>query len=236
MRGYSYQIKENYENYAAARVEGVNASYKDLAEVCGRIRELPAERAVFLLEKFETGELPVLYKSHNTKLGHRREVGGQKGRYPKKAAGIVLKVLRSALANAQSKGLVEPYILVHASANKKNIYPRMSSKGRRNRSNYETSRVEIILREKEIVKKIAPKKVEVQAPTQNVRSTVPSPQVESKVEKQLEKPIEKAEKPIENAEEKVERKKSAQTVRSTLPTTVRSTGPSTKKNAKEVKA
>jgi len=223
MKGYSYQIKENYENYAAARVEGVDASYKDLAEVCGRIRELPAERAVFLLEKFETGELPVLYKSHNTKLGHRRELGGKKGRYPKKAAGIVLKVLRSAFANAQSKGLVEPYILVHASANKKNIFPRMASKGRRNRSNYETSRIEIILREKDIVKKTAPKKVEALAQAVP-KSEAPAPKVESKlVEKQIEKPVEKSigksVTDVEETKEKVERKKSAP-----------------KKNAKEVKA
>lgn len=211
MKGYSYQIKENYESYAAARVEGVDASYKDLTEVCGRIRELPVERAVFLLEKFETGELPVLYKSHNKRLGHRRELGGKKGRYPKKAAGLVLKVLRSALANAQSKGLIEPYILVHASANKKNIYPRMSSKGRRNTSNYETARIEIILREKDIVKKEkVPKKLEVSAQAQV--AIPPKSEVQKEEGKPVEKQVEKAiERSVENVEERerIERKKSA---------------------------
>ncbi len=211
MKGYSYQIKENYESYAAARVEGVDASYKDLTEVCGRIRELPVERAVFLLEKFETGELPVLYKSHNKRLGHRRELGGKKGRYPKKAAGLVLKVLRSALANAQSKGLIEPYILVHASANKKNIYPRMSSKGRRNTSNYETARIEIILREKDIVKKEkVQKKIEIQAPAKV--AIPPKSEVQKEEGKPVEKQVEKAiERSVENVEERerIERKKSA---------------------------
>ena len=86
MKSYSYQINENPESYATARVEDVNASYKDLAEVCGRIRNLKVERALELLGEFEKGTIPVLYKSYSRHLGHRRELGGRKGRYPKKAA------------------------------------------------------------------------------------------------------------------------------------------------------
>ncbi len=153
MKSYSYTIKENKESYAAARIEGVDASFKDLAQVCGRVRTLHTERAMDLLEGFSLGELPVLYKSHNKRLGHRKELGGQKGRYPKKAARIVFKLLQSAIANATLKGMIEPYVIVHVAANKKRNYPRSVPKGRRGRSDYETARVEIVIREKEIVKK-----------------------------------------------------------------------------------
>ncbi|MBN2478182.1 50S ribosomal protein L22 [Candidatus Micrarchaeota archaeon] len=148
MKSYSFDLK-NEENYAKARLEGVDASFKDLCEVCGRVRGLRTETAVSLLEKFSTGELPVLYKSHNKRLGHRREIGGKKGRYPEKSAKIVLKLLKSAIANAEVKGLLGPFIIEHASANKKHTYPRLASKGRRARSDYETSRVEIIIKELE---------------------------------------------------------------------------------------
>jgi hypothetical protein len=81
-------------------------------------------------------------------MGHRRELGGQKGRWPAKEAGIVLDCLKSAIANAKEKGLSEELIVMHACANKKAINMRYASKGRRNVSKLETARVEIVLREK----------------------------------------------------------------------------------------
>ena len=190
MKGYSAEIKENC---AGARLEGVDASYKDLCQVCGRIRSKDAVWAMDFLDKASRAEIPVLYKRHNKKLGHRRELGGKKGRYPKKAAGIVLKVLKSALANAMVKGFGEEYDVTTATANKKHAYPRLQPKGRRGRSYYVLSRVEIIVRGRQEV----PSGVEVSAP--------------AAVEKKEEKPVEKKEaspakkieeKPIERREEK----------------------------------
>ena len=189
MDGYSYIIKENEDSYAKARVEDVDASFKDLAEVCGRVNNLTAERAFELLNDFSTGEKPVLYKSHNKRLGHRKELMGQKGRYPKKSAAIVLKLLRSVVANAMGKGMIEPYIIVHASANKKRTYPRTNPKGRRGRSDYETARVEIVIREKEIVKKEKKKKPEKNAEEEKPKIKSEEKKVEKEVTK--EKPIEK---------------------------------------------
>jgi large subunit ribosomal protein L22 len=150
----SYSCKiENEADFAKARVEDVNASYKDLAEVCGNIRRKPADAAVALLEDASEGKVPLRYRSHNTRMAHRKELMGQKGRWPMKAAGIVLKCLESAIANAKEKGLSEELIVIHACANKKNTYMRYSSKGRRNTSKMQTSRVEVVLREKEEGKK-----------------------------------------------------------------------------------
>ncbi len=182
MKGYSYNVVENPQSYAFARIEGVDASYKDLCEVCGRILGLQADKALILLEEFSKGNLPVLYKTRNKRLGSRRELGGRKGRYPKKSALIVLGALKSAIANAQTKGMIEPYILVHVCANKKRVYPRMSSKGRRARSDYETARIEIVVREKEIVPAEKKLKIEATKPKENAET---KPQLSNETKKEI---------------------------------------------------
>ncbi len=153
---YSWR-PDNVEFAAKARVEGVDASFKDLVEVCGNIRRRKAADALSFLEKAADGKVAVLFRSSNKHLGHRKELGGKKGRYPKKAARIVLKVLKNAMNNAAQKGLVEENLFVaHACANKKFNYPRLQPKGRRVRHDYATARVEIILVEKGAEKKEKP--------------------------------------------------------------------------------
>ncbi len=149
---YSYKI-ENESDFAKARVEDVNASPKDLTEVCYNIRRKPAEAAIQLLEEAKAKKRPIRYRAHNTRMAHRKELRGQKGRWPVKCVGIVLKCLESAVANAKEKGLSEERVVIHASATKKHSYMRYSSKGRRNISKLETARVEIVLKEKEEGKK-----------------------------------------------------------------------------------
>jgi large subunit ribosomal protein L22 len=155
MKGYSGEIPEDC---ARARIEGVNASYKDLSEVCGRIRNKKTNWALEFLEKASEGEIPVYYARHNKNLGHRRELGGRKGRYPEKAAGIVLKALKSAIANGRILGMGQVYEIIAASANKKQVFPRMAPKGRQARSFLETSRVEIVLKGSEVPKGVTPPK------------------------------------------------------------------------------
>jgi large subunit ribosomal protein L22 len=145
----SYQIPEDKKDmFAVSRAEDVEASYRDLSQVCGRITNKSAKWAVEFLELAAEGAVPVLFKRHNKKLGHRRELGGRKGRYPMKSAKAVLKTLKSAIANATVKGLGEELIVVHAAANGKFVYPRLSPKGKRFRQNYGVSRIEIVVKEK----------------------------------------------------------------------------------------
>jgi large subunit ribosomal protein L22 len=162
MKGYSSVIPERC---AKARLEDVNASYKDLSEVCGVLRKKKAEWALEFLGKASKGEVPVLFRRHNTNLGHRRELGGRKGRYPVKACGMVLKALQSAIANGKQIGLGDPFVIDAISANKKQIFPRMAPKGRTARSYLVTSRVEIVLTGSEVPKSVSvtpPKKKEEQ--------------------------------------------------------------------------
>lgn len=194
MKGYSSEVPDNC---ARARIEGVNASYKDLSEVCGVIRNKKTDWAVPFLEKASEGEVPVLFRRHNRNLGHRRELGGRKGRYPEKAARIVLKALQSAISNGRTLGLGETYTILAASANKKEIYPRMAPKGRQARSFLETSRVEIVLKGSEV-----PKGVTVTPPKKKEEAKRPEPSKAETKKPEAKKAEGKEAAPVVGGEEK----------------------------------
>ena len=171
MPHYNYGFQGKVENTGRAQLYNIDASWKQLTAVCAELKDMDVEVATVFLEKVMTMELPVRFRKHSRKMGHRRELGGAKGRYPQKAAKFVLQVLRNAVANANAKGVLNP-VIIHASANSQARYPRIQSKGRRSRGDYETSRVEIVVGEraevqkqkvkeekKEVAKKIAEKDV-----------------------------------------------------------------------------
>ncbi|MDO8339363.1 MAG: 50S ribosomal protein L22 [Candidatus Burarchaeum sp.] len=145
---YGYVGKAG-EKAAKAQTYDVDASYKDLCEMCSDIRGTLAEPALTRLALVAKGKTAVYFARHNKRLGHRHELGGKKGRYPEKAAKIVRKVLENALANAAAIGIQTPYV-AHICANKHRIFPRLAPKGRRGRNDYETARVEIVLKEMEV--------------------------------------------------------------------------------------
>jgi len=146
--GYSMQIDEkDAARFAKAQLYDVDASFKDLGMVCANIRGKSVEKAEELLDKASRMEMPIHYTKHNKKLGHRGEIGGKKGRYPVKSVKLVQQVLKNAVANANTRGLLGELKVVHAAANKQDIYPRIAPRGRWRRNNYETARIEIILKE-----------------------------------------------------------------------------------------
>jgi ribosomal protein L22 len=157
---YAYQDKEG-KRTARARITGANASYKDLCEVCSNVRTKDTEFALEFLGKAAEGKQAILMAQHGKRRGHRRELGGKRGGFPKKSAKIVLGVLEGANANAIKLGL-GPTRIAHIMANKQHTYPRMSPKGRRIVHNYETAIVEIVLEEfqKQSGKKSEAKKAE----------------------------------------------------------------------------
>jgi ribosomal protein L22 len=145
MSPYAYQDKEG-KRTARARITGVNASYKDLCEVCSNVRKKDTEFALEFLGRAAVGEQAILMAQHGKRRGHRKELGGKRGGFPKKSAKIVLGVLEGANANAVKLGLGTTRV-AHIMANKQHTYPRMSPKGRRVIHNYETAIVEIVLEE-----------------------------------------------------------------------------------------
>lgn len=140
---YSYKTEKKH---AKAQARDINASYKDLAHVCSAVRGRKAEEALSFLEKGAKGEVPVWYRGHSKRKGHRKELGGKKGGHPMKCCRIVYGVLLNAISNGMKKELKDP-VIAHIAANKQNSYPRLSPKGRRMRSDFETARVEIVLEE-----------------------------------------------------------------------------------------
>ncbi len=127
---YSFNAFKNRNSMAFAQRYDVDASYKDLGAVCSAIRYMKAGRAMDLISKVMSMQLPIQYKRHNKHMGARHELHGRKGAYPVKAAEDVKVVLVNAMANARNNGLdADEMVIVHASSNKTHIERRQPSKG-----------------------------------------------------------------------------------------------------------
>ncbi len=103
---YSYSHKVVDEKQVArAQVHDVNASYKDMSQIFGAIKHKDIKSAMQILEDAIAMKKAIPYRKFATNLGHRGELGGKKGRYPKKECKIVVDLLKNAVANAENKGL-----------------------------------------------------------------------------------------------------------------------------------
>lgn len=142
---YAFQ-KESTKRTARARLTGINASFKDLGEVCRAVRYKPTDDAIEFLERASVMEQAIPMRRHGKGRGHVRQLGGQQGGWPVKSVKIVLGVVKSALANANKLGVGNTKV-VHIIANKEHTFPRMSPKGRRIVHNFETAFVEVVLQE-----------------------------------------------------------------------------------------
>ena len=156
---YSFNLDKS--DVVFASLSDINASPKDLCVVCDAIRYKRTDTALKILEDVESGTTAMRFRQHNRYMGSRHELGGNPGRFPKKCAGIVRKVLVNACANAKNKGFdADSMQVIHASANKTIVAPRSPPKGTRavvvggygyssmRRSNLEFAKVEIGLSSK----------------------------------------------------------------------------------------
>jgi len=116
--GYSYQ--ELKDNEARASGRDLRVSYKEMVDLLAAIRGLKLDKARRLLEDVASLKKPVPFKRYVKGVGHRKQLQGWKiGRYPVKAAKIVLKILKNAEYNATNKGLDPEHLYVkHAAAHK----------------------------------------------------------------------------------------------------------------------
>jgi len=156
---YSYDLNRKEVTFASAK--DINASFKDLCAVCDAVRYMKIPLALDLLDKVVNSNVAIEYRRHNKYMGSRHELGGRKGRYPKKCADIVRKVIINASANVKNKGgNPDSMYIVHAAANKTLEMARAPPKGIRThsggygygaarRSNIEFAKVEIGVSHKE---------------------------------------------------------------------------------------
>jgi large subunit ribosomal protein L22 len=158
---YSIELKAGEEKKSAfAQFHDVDASYKDLSQVCRAIKGKPVKKAEKILEEAISKKKAIPFKKFNKGMGHRSELGGKKGKYPITEARLALALLKNAEANALQKGLSEDKLFVrHAAAFKQNTFKRYrkfwvggNTIGYGKRavwSDYVTCRAELVLSEAE---------------------------------------------------------------------------------------
>jgi len=156
---YAMQMKEN-QKVAKAQVFDQNGSYKDLTQICKAIRGKQVDEARKILEECISMAKAIPYFQHSKGCGSRGELGGKKGRYPKKEAKIMLAILNDAVANAKNQGMDEKKLFVAQTAGyKQNVFKRyrkywaggsiLGYGKQATWANLETARAEIVLGERE---------------------------------------------------------------------------------------
>lgn len=141
--GFSYQGP--MENTAKAKAVNKKVSAKKTTETCNAVKGMKANKALEYLEEVKNKEKSIPYKKHNKQMPHRKK--GQPGGYPEKSAKMVEETIKSAMGNANYKGLdTENIEIVHSSAYKSGSIPRIPKKLLRKSKTLTT--IEIVLKEK----------------------------------------------------------------------------------------
>ena len=151
--GYSVKIDdEDEEKIARAIGRELRVSPKSSTEICRAVKKKSVEKAKEFLNEVVEMKRPVPMKRFKKGVAHKRGLEkAYAGRYPKKAASQILKVLESAEVNAEYKGLdTERLYVKHISTQRgrviRGIIPRAF--GRASAHNEQTTNIEVILRER----------------------------------------------------------------------------------------
>jgi large subunit ribosomal protein L22 len=113
--GYSF---EGFDPAVHVRASGreVNVSPKAAREIAVTIKGMSIAKAIDLLELVESKKMPIAFRRHKLKVGHRSELPDfPSGSYPVKTARAYLDVLRNLQGNSEFKGLdPERVKIIHA--------------------------------------------------------------------------------------------------------------------------
>ena len=148
MKGYTAEADP--DTSARAIGKEMPISPKFTREICGLIRGMKVPTAINTLEGIIALETPVPLKRYNKRVSHKQGVGP--GRYPKKAAAAVLGVIKSAVANAEYKGLNTDDMVVRTiTASRGRVTPGHMARahGRATEWNQDTVNLEVIIEEVE---------------------------------------------------------------------------------------
>jgi large subunit ribosomal protein L22 len=146
MVGYSQ--KSDPATTARAIGRDIDISPKHSEAICDHIRGWPLERAKDFLGEVVEEKKAVPFRRYGSAPHRKGRVGP--GRFPKKAAAAILRVLAGAEANAEYKGLtVDEMVITHIATNQgrttESYFRR--ARGRSTPKNRQTVNVEVILRE-----------------------------------------------------------------------------------------
>jgi len=178
MAQHNYEYQKSEENIAKAVGRNLDISPKQSIEICKYVRGRPLNQAKMLLQQAIDMKRAVPFTRFTNGLGHKP--GMSAGRYNPKACSQILKVLKSAEANAKNKGFNAADLkVVHLSMQ---IGARNSHYGRKRRSIFKNSNIEAVLQEvkgvaksdkkesKKSVKKPIVKDVKTDAKTQDAKT------------------------------------------------------------------
>lgn len=154
MSKVDYCAKFDPATTARAMAYELNVSPKHCIEILREIRGRKVPAAKTFLESVIAKKASVPFKRFNRNVGHKRnQVGWDAGRYPVKACGEILKVIKSAESNAEYKGLdVENMRIIHAASKRGHVTRGMMPRamGRATDWNIETVTVEVVIGEGEV--------------------------------------------------------------------------------------
>jgi len=129
-----------------AIVNGKNLgiSRKESVEVCRFVRNKSTESAKKMLSRVIEKKQAVPYRRYLMSVPHRKGKVGP-GRYPVKASRQILSLIKSAEANAESKGMSKNLFISHISAHKGETQSRY---GRKMGKKAKRTHIKIIIQEK----------------------------------------------------------------------------------------
>jgi len=146
MVGYTAQTDPDTTSRAIGKE--IPISPKHSREICRMIRGMPVSRAREVLEEVMKMRRAVPMRRFKKRVSHKKGVGP--GRYPRKAAEAILKVIDSAAHNAEYKGLDADNMRIkvaaaHLGRTVEGYMPR--AHGRATPWNQQTTNIEVILEE-----------------------------------------------------------------------------------------
>ena len=131
------------ENMARARGISLPISFKQSIEICNFIRGKKVKDAKNALAEVINKKKAMPFTRFEHNLGHKKKIGA--GRYPIKSSKEILKLMESAEANAQFKGLNTADLeIAHICANKAS---KVWHFGRKRRRKAKRTTIEIIVQE-----------------------------------------------------------------------------------------
>jgi large subunit ribosomal protein L22 len=149
MARVGYSIDADPDVTAKAIAYELHISPKHAMEICRELRRMDVSSAKGYLEEVIELRRAVPFKRHKRKMAHRSSIKGwDTGRYPRKAAAEILRLINSAEKNAEYKGLdPEEMRIAHIATKEgrriRGMIPRAF--GRATANDIETVTVEIIL-------------------------------------------------------------------------------------------
>jgi large subunit ribosomal protein L22 len=131
MPNWKYSIQGlDSDKTAIASGRDLRIKPKAAREVCNYLKGLNLQKAKQILQGVMDGKIPIPYLRHKKKIPHRKGAQGfAAGRYPKKAATEIYKILESVEANAEFKGLYADQLkIIHMASHRgrvvRNYIPR----------------------------------------------------------------------------------------------------------------